>query len=95
MACRRRLTIRGGDGRVVAAGTGGQREVEDEDEEAVHESSAGAGGACGGRRVGDPSHTQTCRWPPASWPAEPALAALGATPPTRTSGGDRQRGEGG
>jgi hypothetical protein len=76
---------------VVAAGTGGQREVEDEDEEAVHEASAGAGGACGGRRVGDPSHTQTCRSPPASRPAEPALRAPGATPTARERERERER----
>lgn len=68
---------------MVAAATYRQREVEDEDEEAVHDESSAewAGGASGGRRVGDPSHTQTCRSPPASRPAEPALPALGATPP--------------
>jgi len=66
-----------------AAATYRKREVEDEDEEAVHESAGDAG--CRRRMRDHPSHTQTSS-PPARPPAaadvpKPALAALGATPP--------------
>jgi hypothetical protein len=68
---------------VVAAATYRKREVEDEDEEAVHESAGpGAGGR---RRMDNPYHTQTSS-PPARPPAaadvpRPAPPAPGATPP--------------
>lgn len=79
---------------MVAAATYRQREVEDEDEEAVHESAAG--GACGGRRMGNPSHTQTSRSParhPAAAP-KPAFPARGATPPAAREPGEEGQGAG-
>lgn len=69
---------------MVAAATYRKREVEDEDEEAVHESAGDAGGR---RRMDNPSHTQTSS-PPARPAAaadvpKPALPASVATPPRR------------
>lgn len=73
-----RLAIRGGG--VVAAATYRKREVEDEDEEAVHGAAdvdAGCGG--GARRLAEvPSHTQN--GPSPVTPA-PAISSRGATPP--------------
>lgn len=69
---------------MVAAATYRKREVEDEDEEAVHESAGDAGGR---RRMDNPYHTQTSS-PPARLPAaadvpKPAPPASEATPPRR------------
>ena len=77
-----------------AAATYRKREVEDEDEEAVHESAGDAG--CRRRMRDHPSHTQTSS-PPARPPAaadvpKPAVAALGATPRAERGGGRRREG---
>ena len=69
---------------MVAATTYRKREVEDEDEEAVH--GAAAGDARGRRRMGNPSHTQTSSSPASPLAAAlptPAFPTLGATPPRR------------
>jgi hypothetical protein len=72
---RRGLAIRG----VVAGATYRKREVEDEDEEAVH-SAAAARGSDAGRRVGSPSHAQNGR--------SPVSPARGATPPEPDGSGE-------
>lgn len=70
--------------RVVAAATYRKREVEDEDEEAVHGAADADAGCCccggGARRLAEvPSHTQNGPSPVA--PA-PAIPFNGATPPS-------------
>lgn len=68
---------------MVAAATYRKREVEDEDEEAVHEAATGDAGS-GGRRRMNPSHTQTNSSParpPAAVRPTPAITSRGATPP--------------
>lgn len=79
-----RLAIRGEGGGVVAGATYRKREVEDEDEEAVHGAADVDAGCCGGgggaRRLAEvPSHTQN--GPSPVTPA-PAIPSSGATPPS-------------
>jgi hypothetical protein len=66
-----------------------KREVEDEDEEAVHgAATAAATGADAGRRVEDHSHAQNG---PAPESPAPAIPSRGATPPVPDDAGEVER----